>query len=50
MGQRRKHVTQASVTQDVQPPQDNQHIVRALGSRGGNIVEVCVHVCLCLCV
>ena len=40
MGQRRKHVTQGVVTQDIQPPADNQHIVRALGSRGGNIVEV----------
>jgi hypothetical protein len=39
MGKTRKHVTGA-VTQDVQPPDDNQHIVRALGSRGGNIVEV----------
>eukprot|EP00879_Flechtneria_rotunda_P028248 GHRR01030340.1.p2 GENE.GHRR01030340.1~~GHRR01030340.1.p2 ORF type:complete len:108 (+),score=9.90 GHRR01030340.1:194-517(+) len=40
MGQRRKHVTQNAISQDVQPPEHNQHIVRALGSRGGNIVEV----------
>lgn len=40
MGQRRKHVTQTASNQDVEPPADNQQIVRALGARGGNIVEV----------
>ena len=38
---RRKHVTQQSLTQDVQPPGAQESIVRALGTRGGNIVEVC---------
>jgi hypothetical protein len=42
MGQRRKYVTQTLVTEDVQPPDDNQHIVKCLGTRGGNIVEVCI--------
>jgi probable RNA-binding protein EIF1AD len=37
---RRKHVTQQSLTQDVQPPGAGQSVVRALGARGGNIVEV----------
>jgi hypothetical protein len=49
MGQRRKHMLQAAVNEEVQPPADGQHIVRALGSRGGNIVEVCCSV-LCVCV
>ncbi|KAF6259225.1 hypothetical protein COO60DRAFT_1030707 [Scenedesmus sp. NREL 46B-D3] len=40
MGQRRKHMLQTAITQDIQPPADNQQIVRALGARGGNIVEV----------
>eukprot|EP00775_Hariotina_reticulata_P009258 gene9258-9424_t len=40
MGQRRKHVTQTAFNQDVEPPSSNQQIVRALGTRGGNIVEV----------
>lgn len=39
MSHRRKHVT-ASSQQDIQPPGEGQQIVRALGSRGGNIVEV----------
>lgn len=36
---RRKHITQA-LNEEVQPPSGNQSIVRALGTRGGNIVEV----------
>ncbi len=40
MSQRRKHVTQAILNQQVQPPEEGQRIVRALGSRGSNIVEV----------
>jgi hypothetical protein len=40
MGQRRKHMLQTAFSQDIQPPADNQQIVRALGTRGGNIVEV----------
>jgi hypothetical protein len=40
MGQRRKHMLQSAITQDIQPPAANQQIVRALGTRGGNIVEV----------
>lgn len=40
MGQRRKHVTQAAAAGDVAPPEPHQAIVRALGPRGGNLVEV----------
>jgi probable RNA-binding protein EIF1AD len=37
---RRKHLLQSSLLQDVEPPGDGQQIVRAVGSRGGNIIEV----------
>ncbi|KAI8471821.1 MAG: hypothetical protein J3K34DRAFT_520188 [Monoraphidium minutum] len=37
---RRKYITQQSLTQEVQPPGPDESIVRALGARGGNIVEV----------
>ena len=37
---RRKHVLQNSLTGHVEPPTEGQQIVRAVGSRGGNIVEV----------
>lgn len=37
---RRKHVTLNALQKDVEPPQDNESIVRALGSRGSNIMEV----------
>ncbi|KAK9814192.1 hypothetical protein WJX72_001988 [[Myrmecia] bisecta] len=40
MSIRRKHVTQGSLQNEVQPPGPGQRIVRAVGSRGGNIVEV----------
>lgn len=40
MGQRRKHVLQTVFSQDIQPPAENQQIVRAVGARGGNIIEV----------
>lgn len=36
---RRKHLLQ-SLEQEVEPPGEGQHIVRALGSRGSNIIEV----------
>jgi hypothetical protein len=39
---RRKHVLQSSLMQDVEPPEDGQQIVRAVGSRGGNIIEASV--------
>jgi len=47
MGQRRKHVTQTAFNQEVEPPTSNQQIVRALGTRGGNIVEVTCKEHLC---
>ena len=40
MSRRRKHMTLGSEQQDVGPPQEGQAIVRALGSRGSNLVEV----------
>ncbi|KAL4422874.1 hypothetical protein ABPG75_009071 [Micractinium tetrahymenae] len=36
---RRKHLLQ-TLQQGVEPPGEGQHIVRALGSRGSNIIEV----------
>lgn len=39
MSRRRKHVIQLA-QEDVEPPGPDQAIVRALGTRGGNIVEV----------
>lgn len=36
---RRKHLLQ-TLEQEVQPPSEGQHIVRAVGSRGSNIIEV----------
>jgi hypothetical protein len=47
MSRRRKHVTLA-LEQDIEPPGPGQAIVRALGTRGGNIVEVRARsVCVC---
>ena len=40
---RRKHVLQNSLTGHVEPPTEGQLIVKAVGSRGGNIVEVHPH-------
>ena len=37
---RRKYLTQTSLVQDVQAPGEGEFVVRALGSRGGNIIEV----------
>jgi hypothetical protein len=37
---RRKHV-EAALGDEVEAPGDGQAIVRVLGTRGGNIVEVC---------
>lgn len=39
MSHRRKHVTQA-LQQQIDPPTENQRIVKALNTRGGNIIEV----------
>lgn len=39
MSARRKHLTLA-LKQDVRPPAAGEAVVRALGARGGNIVEV----------
>lgn len=36
----RKHLIQQVLRGDVQPPSEGQSIVRAVGSRGGNIMEV----------
>lgn len=36
---RRKHLLQ-TLEQEIEPPGDGQHIVRAVGSRGSNIIEV----------
>ncbi len=36
---RRKHLLQ-SLEQEIEPPSAGQHIVRAVGSRGSNIIEV----------
>ena len=42
MSKRRcKHVLHSALQDEVQPPLGRQSIVRALGSRGGNHVEVC---------
>ena len=41
MSRRRcKHVLQSSLQDEVKPPAAHQSIVRAVGSRGGNHVEV----------
>jgi len=40
MSRARKHVLQAALAGDVEPPGPDQCIVRALGARGGNLVEV----------
>ena len=41
MSKRRcKHVLHSALQDEVQPPTGRQSIVRALGSRGGNHVEV----------
>jgi hypothetical protein len=45
MGQRRKHVTHAALNQEVTAPSDGQAIVRALGPRGGNIIEARQNTC-----
>ena len=37
---RRKHVTLNALQQEVEPPGEGQHIVRAVGSRGSNLIEV----------
>ncbi len=47
MSRGRKHVIQA-LQQDVEPPGAGQSLVRALGTRGGNIVEV-GYAALCVC-
>lgn len=39
MTRRRKHIIQ-SLSQEIQPPKEDQHIVKALGSRGDNLIEV----------
>lgn len=39
MSSRRKHVTHG-LSQEIEAPKDGERIVRAIGSRGGNIVEV----------
>jgi len=36
---RRKHVLQKVLQEEVEPPGDGQRIVRAVGSRGSNIIE-----------
>ena len=36
---RRKHVLQSVLQQHADPPGPGQHIVRAVGSRGSNIIE-----------
>ena len=41
MSRRRKHVLQDALQQEVKAPVEGQEIVRALGSRGDNLVEVC---------
>jgi hypothetical protein len=42
MGRNRssKHITQAGLLGEIDAPSEGQRIVRAVGSRGGNIVEV----------
>lgn len=37
---RRKHVTLQALSEDVDPPGEDQHIVRVVCSRGSNIMEV----------
>lgn len=37
---RRKHVELDFLQKDAQPPSEGQQIVRAVGSRGSNIIEV----------
>jgi len=39
---RRKHVLQKVLQEEIEPPGDGQHIVRAVGSRGSNIIEASV--------
>ena len=48
MSRRRKHL-EAAMAEDVVAPGEHQAIVRVVGSRGGNIVEVCERVCACGC-
>ncbi len=40
MSKRRKNIIQSALQQDVEPLSENQCIVMALGTRGGNMVEV----------
>lgn len=40
MSRRRKHLTLAMDQADARPPAAGESIVRALGARGGNVVEV----------
>lgn len=40
MSRARKHVLQEALADEIEPPGPDQCIVRALGARGGNLVEV----------
>ena len=40
MSRARKHVLQEALAGEIEPPGPDQCIVRALGARGGNLVEV----------
>ena len=40
MSRARKHVLQEALAGEIEPPGPDQYIVRALGARGGNLIEV----------
>jgi hypothetical protein len=40
---RRKHLLQQTLQEDIDPPLEGQQIVLAIGSRGGNQIEVGIY-------